>query len=153
MALNVSLKFSLFGTRYKISSVTRQPAIEKQRIIDTSLFDSSTSGNYTHVLTVILLQNNIKVCISSNQKPGWISTAVPFRLRMHRMSRFFRMESPLRSRLSGMDCKASLAKSRSICPEGNKKETFEEFFSKCPSHLSKRFWVCIPEDTRNCKRG
>lgn len=25
MALNVSLKFSLFGTRYKISSVTRQP--------------------------------------------------------------------------------------------------------------------------------
>lgn len=30
------------------------------------------------------------------------------------MSKFLRMESPRRSRLSGMDCKASLAKSKSI---------------------------------------
>lgn len=30
MALNVSLKFSLFGTRYKISSVTRQPLRKKK---------------------------------------------------------------------------------------------------------------------------
>lgn len=31
MALNVSLKFSLFGTRYKISSVTRQPVRKKKK--------------------------------------------------------------------------------------------------------------------------
>ncbi len=31
MALNVSLKFSLFGTRYKISSVTRQPEKKRQK--------------------------------------------------------------------------------------------------------------------------
>lgn len=45
---------------------------------------------------------------------------VPLRLRIQRMSRFLRIESPLRSRLSGMDCKASLAKSRSICSGGNR---------------------------------
>lgn len=32
MALNVSLKFSLFGTRYKISSVTRQPVRKKTSV-------------------------------------------------------------------------------------------------------------------------
>lgn len=31
MALNVSLKFSLFGTKYNISSVTRQPGKRKQQ--------------------------------------------------------------------------------------------------------------------------
>lgn len=31
MALSVSLKFSLFGTRYKISSVTRQPVRKKKK--------------------------------------------------------------------------------------------------------------------------
>lgn len=31
MALNVSLKFSLFGTRYRISSVTRQPGGTRRR--------------------------------------------------------------------------------------------------------------------------
>lgn len=30
MALNVNLKFSLFGTKYKISSVTRQPVKRKK---------------------------------------------------------------------------------------------------------------------------
>lgn len=72
--------------------------------------------NMTRYWLMLPYKDNISfstvVCwISLN---GW---CVPLRLRIQRMSKFLRMESPLRSRLSGMDCKASLANSRSICAE------------------------------------
>lgn len=51
MALNVNLKFSLFGTKYKISSVTRQPVKRKEQpprplIVEkkTSLLVKTTAG-------------------------------------------------------------------------------------------------------------
>lgn len=61
--------------------------------------------------TIIVLCIATVHCMYVTRHKKW---SVPLRLRIHRMSKFLRMESPLRSRLSGMDCKASLAKSRSI---------------------------------------
>lgn len=78
---------------------------------------------FTLKITVCMRESSLEWKVSSiigepcivHRRPSECGRlSVPFRLRMHLMSRFLRMESPLRSRLSGMDCKASLANSRSI---------------------------------------
>lgn len=180
MALNVNLKFSLFGTRYKISSVTRQPVRQNvrnlkhwekyytptvhvlipskrrfqfQKKTNFCSLDSYTCHTWLlQMLWTIKLFYSCTKCHSGklHQQQAWGQyqllycmhiikqepCSVPLRLRIHRMSKFLRMESPLRSRLSGMDCKASLAKSRSIYSDRDRKVEMKQYKSPIFSGLN-----------------
>lgn len=79
MALNVSLKFSLFGTKYNISSVTRQPGKRKQQNTKPLKFKGrfTLTGNVSvHNLNAPVWECNGKYhwdcgCIEYPDFSGW----------------------------------------------------------------------------------